>query len=167
MAIAALAVWALTAGAGAYLLAHVIASKRAAAARDVPEPAPAPATAGAPPGPVRPPPIPRTKVYAGPDDHPLREFSHPALALCGLGLWGAFVATHKLAFAWIGGGVLAVTAGIGFSWLVGNLRAARRRRGGSDGERPGVPPHLVAVHGLAAATTTALVLLALVFAARG
>lgn len=231
MAIAALAVWAFTAAAGAYLLTHVIAAKRAdghrpvagvPAAATVPAPA-APAPAAPVARAASPPPIPRTKVTAGPDDHPLREFSHPALGGSGLACWLAFVATHDLAFAWIACGVLAATAGIGLSWLVSNVRAAQRRggtgtsagehaigehatgehgagghavgdhsagghaadrqdaggrdAGGLRADRPGpggrgagqpppdrqrVPAHLIAVHGLAAATTIALVVVTVV-----
>jgi hypothetical protein len=170
VAIAALAMWAVTAAAGAYLLTHVIAAKRAEdrqrrQAAGVPEAArvPAPPAAASP---AALPPIPRVKVTAGPDDHPLREFSHPALALCGLGCWLAFVATHDWAFAWIACGVLAATAGVGLSWLAGNARAARRRDGTSAGGRgdreQGAPAHLIAVHGLAAATTIALVVVTVV-----
>ena len=250
MAIAALAVWAFTVAAGAYLLTHVIAAKRAADSRryapgEVPgavmvpaSTVPAPtepaqtgpaqtgpaATSPAPlppafAGPAAPtpraassspaalPPIPRVKVRTGPDDHPLREFSHPALGLCGLACWLAFTATHDVAFAWIACGVLAATAGVGLSWLAGYMRAARRRgganaglHGDADPDRPGahgpgtdqpgahgpaghqpsahgpgtdqpssdrqrISAHLVAVHGLAAATTIALVAATVVTAA--
>jgi hypothetical protein len=119
VAIAALAVWAFTAGAGAYLLTHVIAAKRAAAV-------PAPGAAGASSAVF--PALPRTKVTAGPDDHPLREFSHPALALAGLGCWLAFTATDDLAFGWLACGALAATAGIGLSWFVSNARSASQRQ---------------------------------------
>jgi hypothetical protein len=212
VAIAALAVWAVTMAAGAYLLTHVIAAKRAAAAaapvRDpatMPVAATVPAPGSAAASSVVFPAIPRTKVTAGPDDHPLREFSHPALALAGLGCWLAFTATHDLAFGWLACGALAATAGIGLSWLVSNARSARQRQarqrqarqrqakrheatgaGAPDADRPGgadppgtdqpgarqlgrdlpgVPAHLVAVHGLAAATTIGLVLATIVTAA--
>jgi hypothetical protein len=182
VSIAALAVWAFTVAAGAYLLTHVIAAKRADRERPAPRPAqPVPTAAsaaapaaprlgaprpGAPPGaprPGAPPPIPRTKVTAGPGDHPLREFSHPALAAIGLACWLAFTGTHDLAFAWPACGALAVTAGIGLGWLTGNIRAARGR--GQAGA--GVPGHLIAVHGIAAATTVILVVLTVVTAAHG
>lgn len=124
-----------------------------------PGPSAAPASAGtaAVDSLAMPTPIPRTKVTVGPDDHPVREFSHPALGVSGVAFWLAFVATHGLAFAWLACGVLAATAGIGVSWLVSNARSAGRR--GTKG--PPVPAHLITIHGVAAATTAGLVIVTL------
>lgn len=112
-----------------------------------------------------PPPTPHVRVTAGPDDHPLLEFAHPALGIAGLACWAAFVISGYPAFAWIASAVLVVIIAAGLAWLRTNARAARRRpgtadlsRAGSsagDGERP-VPLHLIVVHGLVATATLAL-----------
>ena len=156
MAIAALAVWALTAGAGVYLLTAVIAAKRATAgARTAPaETVPVP-----PPSTRVPPPIPRSKVKAPPGEHPLLEFCHPALGITGLACWFAFVATHDRTFAWIALAVLLVTIGAGLGWLLAGRRAAREQADGGAGRV--VPAHHIVLHGLAAATTCGLAIAAL------
>jgi hypothetical protein len=181
VAIAALAVWALTAAAGVYLLGAVMAAKRAAASLH-PAPAPppeAPAPAGAPASPeagtprgtgapptVRtPPPIPRTKVSTPPGEHPLLEFCHPALGVTGLACWFAFVATHDRAFAWLAFAVLAVTIAAGFGWLVARARSARQHTNGGYG--PPVPVRRIVLHGLAAATTCGLAIAAVLAASHG
>ena len=181
MAIAALAVWALTAAAGAYLLASVMAAKDApptapdaatapAAATTSPAatdaPATSPAATDAPATSARtPPPIPRTKVTAPPGEHPLLQFCHPALGIIGLACWFAFVATHRRAFAWIALAVLAVTIGAGLGWLAARARFARQRAGG--GSRRSVPAHRIVLHGLAAATTCGLAIAAALAASHG
>jgi hypothetical protein len=156
VAIAALAVWALTAGAGVYLLTAVIAAKRATAgARTAPaETVPVP-----PPSTRVPPPIPRSKVKAPPGEHPLLEFCHPALGITGLACWFAFVATHDRTFAWIALAVLLVTIGAGLGWLLAGRRAAREQADGGAGRV--VPAHRIVLHGLAAATTCGLAIAAL------
>src|SRR6516165_702292 len=143
--------WALTAGAGVYLLTAVIAAKRATAgARTAPaETVPVP-----PPSTRVPPPIPRSKVKAPPGGHPLLEFCHPALGITGLACWFAFVATHRQAFAWIAIAVLMVTIGAGLGWMATHARSARRHAGGGPG--PAVPARRIVLHGLAATTTCGL-----------
>jgi len=162
VAIAALAVWALTAGAGVYLLTAVIAAKRATAgARTAPaETVPVP-----PPSTRVPPPIPRTKVKAPPGEHPLLEFCHPALGITGLACWFAFVATHDRAFAWLAFAVLAVTIAAGLGWLAARARSARQRADG--GYAPAVPVRRIVLHGLAAATTCGLAIAAVLAASHG
>ena len=103
----------------------------------------------------RPPPVPHAKVAAPPGEHPLLQFSHPALALIGLGFWLAFVLVHYRPLAWISFGILVVTLSAGLSWLGGNALAARRRQGAARG----FPPRLIVLHGLAAAATLALTVL--------
>jgi len=169
VAIAALAVWAVTAAAGVYLLRAVVAAKRATAgARTAPAeivPASPPSTPAPPPSTRVPPPIPRTKVKAPPGEHPLLEFCHPALGITGLACWFAFVATDDRAFAWIALAVLLVTIGAGLGWLLAGRRAARERADGGAGRA--VPAHRIVLHGLAAATTCVLAIAAALAASHG
>ena len=111
----------------------------------------------------KPPPVPRVKVAAPPGEHPLLQFSHPALALIGFGFWLGFVLVHYRPLAWISFGVLVVTVGAGLSWLAANALAARRHQGAARA----YPPRLIALHGLAAATTLTLTVLTALFAAHG
>ena len=173
LAIAALFLWVLTAGVGVSLLSSSRAARGTATS-------PAPA-AGAPAGPGqapgaparyaalpltedgRPPPGPHVKVAAPPGEHPLLQFSHPALALTGLGFWLAFVLVRYRPLAWISFGILVVTLGAGLGWLASNVLAARRRQ---DAARV-FPPRLIAVHGLAAAATLTLTVLTALSAGHG
>lgn len=193
LAIAALILWVLTAGAGVSLLSSGRAARGAAAgpaqtadaaggparpadaARGPDHPADAAAgpaqTAGAPARfaaiPLtedgRPPPVPHAKVAAPPGEHPLLQFSHPALALIGFGFWLAFVLVHYRPLAWISFGILVITLSAGLSWLGGNALAARRRQGAVRA----FPPRLIVLHGLAAAATLALTVLTALSAGHG
>jgi Flp pilus assembly protein TadB len=100
----------------------------------------------------KPPPGPKVKVLAPPGDHPLLEFSHPALAVTGLACWFMYVFVRYTPFAWISFGILMVAIAIGITWLVRNLRAARRRLKGAWH----FPPRLVLLHGTAAAVAILL-----------
>jgi Flp pilus assembly protein TadB len=100
----------------------------------------------------KPPPGPKVKVVAPPGEHPLPEFSHPALALTGLACWFMYVFVRYTPFAWISFGILMVAIAIGLTWLVHNLRAARRRLKGAWH----FPPRLVLLHGTAAAVAILL-----------
>jgi hypothetical protein len=161
VAIVTLIVWVLTAGAGLSLLGAGNAARRRAAAARTAAP---PVRLGALPltDDGRPPPGPHAKVVTPPGEHPLLEFSHPALALTGLGFWFAFVLIHYRPLAWISFGVLVVTLGAGLGWLAGNALAARRRQ---DAARA-FPRRLAVLHGLAAGTTVALTVLTALSAAR-
>jgi hypothetical protein len=200
LAIAALFLWVLTAGAGLSLLssgrvARDTVTTPGPAARPSAGPAqtPAgPAQTDAPPGgpgqtdgppagsaqtggpparyaalPLtedgRPPPGPHVKVAAPPGEHPLLQFSHPALALTGLGFWLAFVLVHYRPLAWTSFGILVVTLGAGLGWLASSALAARRRQGAART----FPPRLIVLHGLAAAATLALTALAALSAGHG
>ena len=165
MTIAALAAWAVTAAAGVYLLAAVMAAQRAA--RNVHSALAPPPEEGTPHnvGTRTPPPIPRTKVSAPPGEHPLLEFCHPALGITGLACWFAFVATHDRAFAWLAFAVLAVTIAAGLGWLAARARSARQRADGGYG--PAVPVRRIVLHGLAAATTCGLAIAAVLAASHG
>jgi hypothetical protein len=204
LAIAALFLWVLTAGAGLSLLSSGRAARDrvtrpAPAAGPVAGPGQTPAgpaqTDGPPAGPAqapagpaqapadsaqrdgpparyaalpltedgRPPPGPHVKVAAPPGEHPLLQFSHPALALTGLAFWLAFVLVRYRPLAWISFGILVVTAGAGLGWLAGNALAARRRPGAART----FPPRLIVLHGLAAAATLALTALTALSAGHG
>ena len=179
MAIAALVVWVLTAALGATLLI----TRQAARPAPVPEPArPVPATTAPPVTTAAPrvttappvtrlaelPPIPRVRVHTPAGEHPLLEFSHPALGLVGLGLWFIFVGTHYHPLAWVAFGVLVVTITAGLRWFIGHARAARRAatQAGGPPARRGVP-RLALVHGLAASTTFLLAVLTALAASHG
>lgn len=192
VAIAALVVWALTAAAGVFLLTSVIAAERAGAgppaAPTAPDagttPATAPVTSAAVPAPATGPagphqtgeagtppplrgqaPVPGDKVSAPPGEHPLLQFCHPALGIIGLACWFGFVATHDRAFAWTAVAVLVVTIGAGLGWLAVHARSARHHADG--GPVPAVPAHRVVLHGLAAAATCGLAVIAILAASHG
>jgi hypothetical protein len=171
LAIAALVLWVVTAGAGVSLLRTGKLRTGNAARRFANGPV---RTAGTPARPARsaaipltadgrPPPVPRTKVASPPGEHPLLEFCHPALALIGLAFWFAFVLIHYRALAWISFGILVVTLGAGLRWLAANARAARRR---ADAARS-FPPRLIVFHGLAATVAFAITVLTALSASRG
>jgi hypothetical protein len=162
LAIVTLVLWVLTAAAGISLLSTGGAARRAAAAARTAGP---PARTGAIPltEEGKPPPGPRTTVATPPGEHPLLEFSHPALALTGLACWFMFVFVHYHPFAWIAFGILVVTIGVGLSWLARNTRDARRHASAAWN----FPPRLVATHGLAAAIAITLTVLTALSASRG
>jgi hypothetical protein len=110
-------------------------------------------------------PVPRVKVSAPPGEHPLLEFCHPALGITGLACWFAFVATHRRAFAWIAIAVLVVTIGAGLGWMAAHARSARRHASGGSG--PAVPVHRIVLHGLAAAATCGLAVIAILAVSHG
>jgi hypothetical protein len=175
LAIAALVLWVLTAAAGVVLFSTGSAARRtsgeqAAEPQAVPAPAPAvtvppaetPAMRPVPSarvpgaGPAEPPPIPRVKVHAKPGEHPLLEFSHPALGLIGMGVWFVYVGTRHAPLAWASFGILVAAIAAGLSWLARNRLAARQS------DRPagaGFPPRLILLHGLTATATFALAVL--------
>jgi hypothetical protein len=100
----------------------------------------------------KPPAGPKVKVAAPPGEHPLLEFSHPALAITGLACWFMYVFVRYTPFAWISFGILMVAIAIGLTWLGHNARAARRRLKGAWH----FPPRLVLLHGTAAAVAILL-----------
>jgi flagellar basal body-associated protein FliL len=100
-------------------------------------------------------------------------FTHLALAATGLVLWIVYLAIDKRAVAWIAFGLLLVVASLGFGMLA--LWLQRRQASPAvagtgagvssiaEGATPAeqhFPVPIVAVHGLVAATTLVLVLLA-------
>ena len=177
LAIAALVLWVLTAGAGLVLFLTGSAARRsggeqAAGQQAVPVPAsavtvpPGQTPAAQPvmpprgPGPgarrAEPPPIPRVKVHAKPGEHPLLEFSHPALGLIGMGLWFVYVGTRHAPLAWVSFGILVAAIAAGLSWLARNWLATRH---GGRLARASFPPRLILLHGLTATATFALAVL--------
>jgi hypothetical protein len=188
LAIVTLVLWVITAGAGVSLLSTGGAARRRAAraaqerqvsvaapqtagasASTSPAAGPLPsglaARLGAPPRTAdgKPPPVPRVTVATPPGEHPLLEFSHPALAVTGLACWMMFVFVHYRPLAWISFGILIVTIGLGLGWLSRNTRDARQHT--SAAWR--FPPRLVATHGTAAAVSIALTVLTALTASRG
>ena len=105
---------------------------------------------------AEPPPIPRVKVHAKPGEHPLLEFSHPALGLIGMGLWFVYVGTRHAPLAWVSFGILVAAIAAGLSWLARNWLATRH---GGRPARAGFPPRLILLHGLTATATFALAVL--------
>jgi manganese efflux pump family protein len=101
-------------------------------------------------------------VEAGNRIRPPLIFSHFLLAATGLVLWIVYLVDDSSAIGWIAFGLLLVVAALGFTmfaiWL--------RRRSAGGGAEVGAPPEqhfpvtLVGLHGLLAATTLVLVLLA-------
>ncbi|HTS95134.1 MAG TPA: hypothetical protein VMI33_00780 [Streptosporangiaceae bacterium] len=168
MAIVTLVLWTITAAAGVSLLGAGGAARRrvaAAAEQDAGRPLTTPARTPAVPltAEGKPPPVPRVKVATPPGEHPLLEFSHPALALTGLACWFMFVFVRYRPFAWISFGILVVTIAAGLIWLTRNTQAARRHAGGAWS----FPPRLAAFHGLAAAVAITLTVLTALSAGRG
>jgi Flp pilus assembly protein TadB len=171
VAIVALVLYVITVAAGVSLLGTGGAARRRAAEAEAAA-APAPVAAqSAPAGEAvrapglqarlaappltadgKPPPGPNVKVSAPPGEHPLLEFSHPALAITGLACWFMYVFVRYTPFAWISFGIIMVAIAIGLSWLVHNLRAARRHLKGAWN----FPPRLVVLHGTAAAAAILL-----------
>jgi hypothetical protein len=90
---------------------------------------------------------------------------HFALAATGLVLWIVYVAAGGKALAWIAFAILLVVALMGFTMLAIWLQR-RRGRGGvietarAEPAEQGFPVPVVVLHGLLAATTLVLVLLA-------
>jgi hypothetical protein len=163
LAIAALVLWVVTAGAGLSLLGSGRAARRLATGpvRTAGTPARSAAIPLTDDG--RPPPVPRTKVAVPPGERPVLEFSHPTLALAGSACWFLFVFVHYRPLAWISFGVLVLTLGLGAGWLVRSTRAAR----GREDPAWAFPPRLIVLHGVAATVAFALTVLTVLSASHG
>jgi hypothetical protein len=150
MAVAVLLLWALTAGAGFYLLVTSNLRRNRPVA---PVPAPtAPATRWDPPSLIA-----SRQAPVLPDLRSLLEFAHPAFAIIGLAFWLGFTLVHNQALGWIGFGLVAVTASLGLAWFTANLRAARRADAQSA---PRFAGRILIVHGAGAGVTITLAALA-------
>jgi len=169
LAIVVLVLWLATAIAGVTLLRAGGAARRAVApaapARQV---VPAEAMAGTrlaavpltPEG--RPPPGPHVRVATPAGEHPLLEFSHPALAVTGIACWMMFAFVHYPPLAWIAFAILVVTLLLGLGWLIRNRQAASQ----TASARWSFPPRLIWVHGLVAASSLVLTVLTAILASR-
>ena len=89
---------------------------------------------------------------------PALVLSHFALAATGLVLWIVYVANGSGTVAWVAFALLLVVALIGFA-MFGIWAAQRSKRDTAPVEQR-FPTAIVGLHGLAAATTLVLVLLA-------
>jgi hypothetical protein len=168
LAIVTLVLWVITAAAGLSLLRTGGAARRrrlAAVAPEAGHPVPAPARVAAIPltAEGKPPPVPRVRVTTQPGEHPLLEFSHPALATTGLAVWFMFTFIHYHPMAWIAFGILVATICAGLSWLIANRRAARHNATTAWT----FPPRLIALHGGVAAVAITLTVLTALMASRG
>ncbi len=88
---------------------------------------------------------------------------HFTLALAGLGVWIAFVATGAAAVAWVAVAVILSVAGLGMATLAGGLPEAALGAGTAVQDAPALvhkPVVLIVIHGAFAATTILLVVLA-------
>jgi hypothetical protein len=163
VAIAVLVLWLCTAAAGVTLLRAGTARRRESAAAPA-APAEPLVRVGAVPMTAegKPPTGPRAQVSTPPGEHPLLEFSHPALATVGVACWLMFTFVHYRPFAWISFSVLVVTLLVGLSWFVRNRQAA------ADADQAGwtFPPRLVALHGAAAALSITLTVVTALIASR-
>jgi hypothetical protein len=110
-----------------------------------------------------PPPAPHTRVATPPGEHPLLEFSHPALAISGLAAWSMYVYVRYQPLAWIAFGILLVTIAAGLGWLSRSSRDAHRQISTAWA----FPSRLVRLHGLAATLSIALTILTALSAAHG
>jgi hypothetical protein len=184
MAIAALVLWLLTAGAGFYLLVTSnLGRARAAAASPAAEPAAtasaavhaasaaaASATQAAAASPASkremrraardrfdPPSLTAAKnAPVLPGLRSLLEFAHPASAIVGLGFWLGFTLVHNRVFGWIAFGLVTVTVCLGLTWYTANARAARGKDAPAGEPAPSFSTRLVILHGSAAAVTFVL-----------
>jgi hypothetical protein len=164
LAIAALVLWLCTVAAGVTLLRAGTARRRespvqpVAPAREVVRIGAVPLT---PEG--KPPPGPHARVSSPPGEHPLLEFSHPALATVGVASWLMFTFVHYRPFAWISFAVLVATLLLGLSWYGRNRQAALRKQTAAWT----FPPRLIALHGTAAALAITLTVVTALVASHG
>jgi manganese efflux pump family protein len=92
---------------------------------------------------------------------PAVVLAHGGVALTGLIIWIAFIASGQTWLAWIGAGLTWVIAGLGMATLIGGLpqpEADRRPSPAGSARRPRVL--VIAAHGALATATLTLVVLA-------
>jgi hypothetical protein len=168
LAIVVLVLWVATAVAGITLLRAGGAARRATQPA-TPAMETVPALAGTrlaavpmtPEG--GPPPSPHVRIATPDGEHPLLEFSHPALAVTGIACWMMFTFIHYQPLAWISFTILVVTLLLGLAWVARNLRAVSR---GASGAWP-FPPRLALLHGLIGASSLVLSVLTAIVASHG
>jgi hypothetical protein len=111
----------------------------------------------------KPPPGPHVRVATPPGEHPLLEFTHPALAITGVACWLMYTFVHYRPFAWISFGILVAALLLGLGWYLRNREAAHRRLSGGWT----FPPRLIALHGAAAALSITLTVVTALVASHG
>jgi hypothetical protein len=89
---------------------------------------------------------------------PALILGHFGLAATGLVLWIIYVASDSSALAWIAFVLLLIVATLGFAMF--GLWLSQRRRADHEAAEQRFPVPIVGLHGLLAATTLVLVLLA-------
>lgn len=170
MAVAALLIWLCTAAVGSYLLATAAsAAGKDQREQEGPVPVPAAAAGGGPAAaePPRdrfdPPSLQRAKSEPVPGWRALAEFSHPALAVIGLGFWLGYIVSRRELFAVISLGIVLGAVAAGLSWAAVNNRAHKRAAAGEldlASAAPGTAPlsvsHRVLLLHVACATVTVL-----------
>jgi len=167
LAIVVLVLWLATAVAGITLLRAGGAARRATqSAAPAMQAVPAQALAGTRMSAVPmtpeggPPPSPHVRVATPDGEHPLLEFSHPALAVTGIACWMMFTFVHYQPLAWISFSVLVVTLLLGLAWVARNLQAVGR---GASAAWP-FPPRLALLHGAIGASSLLLSVLTAIVA---
>ena len=165
MAIAALVLWLCTAAAGVTLLRAGTARRRELAPQAAaPAVEPLVRIGAVPLTPEGEPPRgPHARVSTPAGEHPLLEFSHPALATVGVACWLMFTFVHYRPFAWISFAVLVATLLVGLGWYARNRQSALRMEQASWT----FPPRLIALHGAAAALSITLTVVTALVASRG
>jgi hypothetical protein len=167
LAIVVLVLWLATASAGLTLLRAGGAARRAAASQAVPADSLAGALVRTGAVPLtadgKPPPGPHVRVVTPPGEHPLLEFSHPALAVTGIACWMMFTFVHYRPLAWIAFAILVATLLVGLGWLSRTRQSGRRH----ESHAWSFPSRLIWVHGLVAACSIVLTVLTAVTASRG
>jgi hypothetical protein len=166
LAIFVLVLWLGTGVAGLTLLRAGGATRRAVSGAPQPEPATVAAQRiGALPltAEGKPPPGPHIRVQVPAGQHPILEFSHPALAITGIACWTMFTFVHYRPMAWIAFAILVVTLLAGLGWLAVNHRAAAEQAPGAMT----FPPRLVLTHGAVAGLSILLTVLTALTASRG
>jgi hypothetical protein len=168
VAIAALVLWLCTAGIGTYMLATATRFGAAAAEEEAApaEPAPVPAAPETARAKVRdpfaPPSLQRERSESLPLMRSLIEFTHPALAMIGLGFWFGYVVSRDRTFLAIGLGIMLGAIAAGASWFTANHRAVKRTAAADAAGQPaGDPrfapqafaPRVLILHGVGAALT--------------
>ena len=132
MASIAAALWLTTAIVGSYMLSRSVSGSRNAAGATVS------------------------------DLPPLITYLHPTLALSGLAIFGAYIATYKEPLAWIAFADLLLVSVLGellfAKWLKGKRRAASSSPVRRFTAEQTIPVEIVALHGLLAGATILLVL---------
>ena len=174
MAIAALALWMCTVAIGTYLLATArrYGTTESAPAEPAPVPAaatptgaddPAPGTPARVKDPFAPPSLQRERSESLPLLRSLVEFTHPALAMTGLGFWFGYVVGRDRLFLAIGLGIMLGAIAAGLSWFTVNTRAVKRAAAAEAAGQPGIEdprfapqtfsPRVLILHGAGAALT--------------